>query len=113
MRLTNDMRIMIVQAVMRHRFAAEVQEVLRAENALAQEVYALTFTDWERELIAEIPNGWLDRLSEIAASFGGQITMLTLMPGFCVRGESSKRHDHYTFRISFDRTDQVVNFPLP
>lgn len=75
-RLTNDMRDMIRNRVLRHRFAPQIT-ALEAEFAdLALQVYNDVFKASDRKRMDELPEGWLPTSETITVQFPGSYTTL-------------------------------------
>jgi hypothetical protein len=69
-RLTNDNRERIAFAVLKHRFAAEVAELVRDRAAFADDVYNDIYRKADRDRIDALPEGWLPTTTGITAKFG-------------------------------------------
>lgn len=55
----------IATALVRHRFAAEVEAIRDAEAALTMEAYNWRWTDGDRAMMAALPDWWLDAIATI------------------------------------------------
>lgn len=70
MRLTGELRERIAKDVLQHRFAAEIEKIVQAKAALADDVYNDVYKKADREKMAALPNGWLPEVTACDAKFG-------------------------------------------
>src|SRR5574343_2045413 len=55
----------LATALVRHRFAAEVEAIRDAEAALTMEAYNWRWSESDRAMMAAVPDGWLDTIAKI------------------------------------------------
>ncbi|QUS39522.1 hypothetical protein RPMA_12270 [Tardiphaga alba] len=70
LRLTNDIREQISLAVLRHRFSAEVNELMALRAGLADDIYNDFYRKADRDKIDALPDGWLPKSTSVSAKFG-------------------------------------------
>jgi hypothetical protein len=70
LRLTSNLREQISLAVLRHRFSAEVGELMAERAALADDIYNDVYRKADRDRIDSLPDGWLPKSVCATAQFG-------------------------------------------
>jgi hypothetical protein len=69
-RLTNDIRESLTRDIMRHRFTADVDDLLATQAAFAMRVYDDLFNADMRTAMSALPDGWLNDSDDIGVQFG-------------------------------------------
>lgn len=69
-KLTISSRDILTIAVLRHRFEAEVNELVAAKRDFAETVYNDVYSKSAREKMSSLPDGWLPTSQSISAQFG-------------------------------------------
>lgn len=69
-RLTNDLREVIADAVLRHRFTEQVDALIADRATLADAIYNDLYRKSDREKMEALPKGWLSEEPNIGVQFG-------------------------------------------
>lgn len=70
-RLNNDMRDEITNAVILHKFEQEARELCDEHAAIALEIYDDVYAD-DRKAMNDLPDGWLPEAVDITVNSGGE-----------------------------------------
>lgn len=69
-RLTNYIRTEISNALLKHKFQEPVEKLLKKKAAFALKVYNDVFSEKDRKLMDNLPEGWMRQDKDIAVQFG-------------------------------------------
>jgi hypothetical protein len=106
-RLTNDMREILVRRLLTHRYKDAIQAIIDRRAKLAVDVYDDVYSKANRARMAAIPAGWLPQDNDIAVRFGdGQRGYVNLF--FNGRTDLSAPFYHIV-----DDTNQTVHRTFP
>lgn len=70
-RLTNDLRQIIVNKAIAHAFDPKLSKLKESEDALGREAYAAVFTKAETDKVALVPENWIRRDKCLQFNVGG------------------------------------------
>lgn len=80
-RLNRLMRQNIVKSLLENAFGDEESELLKEENALAEAVYQDIYLEEIRDLMAQLPDGFLEEQNHLLADFDTEVCRLRLPEG--------------------------------
>lgn len=69
-RLTNDIRESLTNDILKHRFTADVDAIIEAQQAFAAKVYGDLFDGKTQAVIYGLPDGWFPDATDIGVQFG-------------------------------------------
>lgn len=107
MRLTNEMRGKLVNAMLTHKFTTDYNDLVAVAAQLAIDVYDRAF-EKDRKQIDALPDGWLPTDCDITAKLG------VVQPKLMFSGQFIYRHGTRLIGgVSYSEADIYLLFPTP
>lgn len=108
--LNKNLRAQIVNALLKHTFKAQIDELVQKRAALALDVYRDIFTPAERRTMSELPKGWLPKSVSISVKHASDFT--THHFNGCIRQIKADHENITNLQGSISNVEMLITHAL-